>query len=248
MEGFPFLRSAIGTVVDYALPPRCPVCGVTTAQDGGFCGDCWQELEHLEAGCAQCGDPTVAGRNVGELCGACIADPPPFDTMRAAVAYGDTSRAIALRLKYGGRVGLAKLIAGAMARQLRGLDNAVITAVPLHRLRLWRRGYNQAALIARALADRSETRLDLALLERKRATPYLRGMSARQRTETVRGAFRVPEHKWSDIRGNVVVVIDDVYTSGATTRACARLLKQRGAAAVHIRTWARVIRGEEAAY
>ncbi len=248
MNAGSFLSQAGAAVVDFALPPRCPACGVTIDADGGFCSDCWQELDHLDAGCAQCGDPLVAGRDIGELCGACIADPPPFETMRAAVAYGDVSRAIALRLKYGGRIGLAKLIANAMKRQMRGFDGAIVTAVPLHWTRIWRRGYNQAALIARAVSDGNDLEFDPALLRRRRATPYLRGMSAKQRLETVRGAFDAPEVKRSALRGRRLVVVDDVYTSGATTRACAGVLKRHGAAEVHIRTWARVVTGEEPAY
>jgi ComF family protein len=242
------LRAVARPVVDFALPPRCPACGVVVDGDGRFCLTCWQALDHLGEGCAACGDPAIDLPGPDSLCGACLADSPPFDTARAAVAYGDIARQIALRLKYGGRIGLARTIAGAMQRHMAGLDDALLIPVPLHRRRIWRRGYNQAALIARALAGQDCARLRLETLVRTKPTPVLRGMGAREREKTVRGAFAVPGDKRADIGGRRIVLVDDVYTSGATAKACARLLKRHGAAEVHVRCWARVPGPEPGAY
>ncbi|WP_299326586.1 ComF family protein [Parasphingopyxis sp.] len=235
-------------VLDFALPTRCPSCGVIVDGADRFCIDCWSQLEHLDQGCHQCGVPLATPAGDGVICGACLADPPPFDTMRAAVRYGDVERTIALRLKYGGRIGLARLIAGSMQRHMDELEHAPIVPVPLHRGRLWRRGFNQSALIARALAGEDRGRLHLNALERTRATPYLRAMGAKERAKTVRGAFAVnPRHR-DALDGKAVVLVDDVYTSGATASACAKALKKAGAAEVHVRCWARVCTAEEADY
>lgn len=234
--------------MQFALPPRCPACGVVVDADHRFCAACWQSLDHLEAGCPRCGDPIMADRAPGELCGACLARPPGYATLRAAVAYGEVARTIALRLKYGGRTGLARTVAGAMRRHMAGLDDALIVPVPLHRWRIWRRGYNQAALIARALAGDRPERLRLELLERKRATPMLRGMGAAERAKAVRGAFAVRAERRPELRDRRVVLVDDVYTSGATANACARQLLRAGAAEVHVRCWARVVREEGGGY
>lgn len=240
MDARSAFRSAAGLAIDYALPPRCPSCGTTMQDDDGFCLTCWNQLDHLDGGCICCGDPAIAGRDAGALCAACIADPPPFETMRAAVAYGEIARSIALRLKYSGRIGLARLIAKAMARHLRELEDALIVPVPLHRRRIWRRGYNQAGLIATALARQCAMDVDLAALRRHRSTPILRGLGREARRKAVRGAFSVPESKRQVLKGREIVLIDDVYTSGTTASACARILNRHGAGPVHVRTWARV--------
>ncbi|QLC21158.1 ComF family protein [Parasphingopyxis sp. CP4] len=225
---------------DFALPPRCPACGEIVDGDDRFCLDCWMALDHLDQGCTQCGDPLVSLPDAQALCGACMNDPPAFDSMRAAVRYGDVARIVALRLKYGGRVGAARTIAANLHRHMRDCDDALIVPVPLHRWRLWRRGYNQAALIARALAPAAPERLSLSALRRTRATPYLRAMGARERAKTVRGAFSINPEQRAQIAGQRLVLVDDVYTSGATVRACAKVLKRAGAREIHVRCWARV--------
>lgn len=249
MTALPDLLARIAKpALDFALPPRCPSCGVIVDGDDRFCLDCWQQLDHLDQGCVQCGDPLVLQSADAALCGACLADPPAFDTMRAAVRYGDIARTIALRLKYGGRIGLARLIARSMQRHMDGLEDALIAPVPLHRLRIWRRGFNQAALIAQALGAESQQRLRLDALVRTRATPYLRAMGARERAKTVRGAFVVNPARRDSLTGRAVILVDDVYTSGATVAACAKTLKRAGAAEVHVRCWARVCKDEDADY
>jgi ComF family protein len=168
--------------------------------------------------------------------------------MRAAVAYGDSPRALTLKLKYGGRVGIAEMIGRALRRHMQDLDDALLVPVPLYRTRLWMRGFNQAALIARALAADAPDRLRLHTLVRVRATPYLRGLNATERAQAVRAAFRVPAAEAMAIQGRRVILVDDVYTSGATAGACAKALKRSGASEVHVRCWARVSRREQTQY
>ena len=239
-------RAALRTVVDFALPPRCPGCGAIVQDEHGFCLECWSQLVFLgEPCCARCGLPFEHDGGGEAECGACLADPPRFDCARAAVAYGDIPRKVALKLKYGGRPGVAETMARLMERHLPrgGGGGAILAPVPLHRWRIWTRGYNQAALIAAALSRRSGLAAVPDLLERTKATPYLRGMSPRERALAVRGAFRVAERRRADVAGRSVVLVDDVHTSGATAGACARALKKAGAAKVGLVCWARVVRG-----
>lgn len=237
----PLIRSAIRPALDYALPPRCPGCGEIVGADHAFCLGCWGGMRFLgDPCCARCGVPFDYDHGAGAECGACLADPPPFDSARAVLAYGDVARSVALRLKYGRRIGLARLIAGQMARHVPAPEAPLlIVPVPLHRWRLWWRGFNQSALIARHLGRLTGLPVDNLALLRMRRTQPLRGMTPRMRARVVRGAFALAPG--DAVKGRAVLLIDDVHTSGATAAACARALKRGGAASVHLLCWARVL-------
>jgi len=240
------LRMLAAGVVGYALPPRCPGCGVVTPEDHQFCVDCWRELDFLgPPACATCGIPFDLDRGEGALCGRCIADPPAFDRARAAIAYGPIARRMVVRMKHGGRPQLAITLARLMERLLEQDEQVVLAPVPLHRWRIWRRGFNQSALIAGALARRKRLVAIPGLLTRVKPTPMLRGLNPSARAKAVRGAFRVdPAHR-PQVAGRVVVLVDDVLTTGATANACARALRRAGAAEVRVIALARVSPGEE---
>lgn len=158
------------------------------------------------------------------------------------VRYDDVSSLIAMRLKYGSRLGLAKLIAEHLQKYTPEYsENAIIVPVPLHRSRLWRRGFNQSVLIGRELARSTGIAMTYNAIFRSKATPPLRGMTGAQRRKTVNAAFALHVGARPSIAGKSVLLIDDVYTSGSTSNACARLLKKAGAEEVFVFCWARVI-------
>jgi ComF family protein len=238
------MAAAPKLIARWALPPRCPGCGAVAEADHRFCGACWSTLRFLgPPWCASCGEPFDLDRGPDARCGACLDSPPLHDGARAAVAYGEIARRVALRLKYGGRTAFAQTVARPMARHLpEGTD--LLVPVPLHRWRLWSRGFNQAALIAGAIARVSGVPADPMLIERTRATPVLRGLGARERAKAVSGAFRVTDRGKTAVRGKRLALIDDVHTSGATADACTRVLRKAGAARVSVLCWARVLSGE----
>ncbi len=237
------LAAPLRMILDFALPPRCPACSTIVNDPHAFCQECWQKL-HFLAGpaCALCDLPLPYAADELAQCGACLAQPPRHSGIKAAVSYGDIARNVALRLKYGGRIGLAKIIADALRRHVNGVHmGSILVPVPLHWSRLWWRSFNQSALIASELHKGSDADLVPDLLLRKRRTPLLRGLSPRERSKVVKGAF-VLNPKWQDrVKGAHILLVDDVYTSGATTDACVRTLKKAGAASVTILCWARVL-------
>jgi ComF family protein len=243
------IRALVRHVVDYALPPRCPGCGEVVADDHVFCLSCWQSLDFLGGpACAQCGESLELALHDDSRCGACLANPPPFDRLRAAVSYGPIARALALKLKHGKRPGIAETMARLMRRKVgeSGLDT-VVAPVPLHRWRIWSRGYNQSALIAQALVRQVPATLALDLVERRKATPSLRGLGRAARARAVTGAFAISP-RWKDmVRGKRVLLVDDVYTTGATARGCAKVLRRAGAAEIHVLCWARVVQESDPA-
>ncbi len=236
----------LARIADFALPPRCPGCGAITGADHRFCADCWGKLHFLgPPWCARCHLPFEFDRGEGAVCAPCLAAPPPHDGVRAAVAYGDVARGVALKLKYGGRLACAETMARAMLRLMpEGTD--LLVPVPLHRWRIWSRGFNQAALVAASLSRARGVPADPLLLRRTKATPLLRGLGARQRARAVAGAFALAPGAAAKIAGRTIVLVDDVHTSGATGSACARLLKRHGAARVILLCWARVLGSAEA--
>lgn len=230
-------------IADFALPARCPGCGAVTGEDHRFCAACWGSLRFLSPPwCAACNAPFDYDRGPDARCAACIADPPQHAGVRAAVAYGDVARTVALRLKYGGRTAFAETVGRRMARVMpEGAE--LLVPVPLHRWRIWSRGFNQSALIAAALSRATGVPNDPLVLRRIRATPPLRGMGPKARARTVAGVFRVVDPA-ARLKGKSVVLIDDVYTSGATTDGCVKVLLRGGAARVTILCWTRVLKGQ----
>lgn len=243
MTALRYLELAARPVLDFALPPRCPGCGTIVDGDHRFCMACWGAVQFLgDPKCLQCALPLPFGEAEEVRCAACVARPPAYDRAFAAAAYGELTRRLALKLKYGTKPATALTIAKLMARHVVRRPDALLVPVPLHRWRIWRRGYNQAALIASALAKTTGIAQDLQLLKRTRSTPPLKAMNQAKRRETVRGAFAVDEVRKTLVEGRTVMLVDDVYTTGSTADACAKALKKAGAASVELHVWARVIR------
>ena len=226
-------------LLDFALPPRCAGCGTIVDDVHSFCGDCWKQIEFLgSGGCRTCGLPLQATE--ADECAVCQAMPPRIRRTRAAVAYDDLSRSLVLRLKYGRKVAVARTMARYMAPLLGGTSDALLVPVPLHRTRLWQRGFNQSAIVARELSRATGLEVSCAKLRRIKRTPPLKGMSLSQRRRSVAGAFKVSDHQ--DLKGRTVVLIDDVITTGSTANACARALLRAGAGQVEMIGCARVVR------
>lgn len=226
-------------LVDLALPPRCPGCGDITGELHSFCADCWKGIEWLgDSGCESCGLP-LAATDVGS-CAACLAKPPVIERTRAAVAYGDATRSLPLRLKYSRKVALAKTMARYMRPLVDDREEPVLVPVPLHRSRLWSRGFNQAALLAAELARQCAVAHDPFVLGRRKRTAALKGMSPLQRRREVAGAFDVESR--GRVEGRKIILVDDVLTTGSTAEGCAKALKRAGASHIHLICWARVVR------
>lgn len=182
--------------------------------------------------------------NVGEaiVSPEAMADPPPFARARAAVVYDGVARRLVHGLKYKDRLDLADTMARWMVRAGDDVieEADIVVPVPLHRRRLFMRQSNQSAELARALARCSRLPYLPSVLVRKRATRQQVGLGARARADNVRGAFQVPHRQQMLVKNRSVLLVDDVYTTGATVKSAARTLLLAGAASVSVLTFARV--------
>jgi ComF family protein len=240
-------RLILRAAADLLWPPRSLLSEARVDRPGGIESDLWRALDFLGGPvCVRCGMPLPEATSPESVCPVCIADPPPFERARAALAYDDLSRPMILAFKHGGR----RDGVGAFATWLAGAapfaaEADWIAPTPLHWRRLVGRGFNQAGVLAGALARRVGRPFAPDLLIRKRATPSQAGLSARGRARNVTGAFAVRPRWRAAIAGKRILLIDDVYTTGATVRACAAALVRAGAAAVDVACLARVVRPAE---
>jgi ComF family protein len=237
------LRRAGGRLADIILPPRCLGCRETTASHASLCVACWQNLALIERPyCERLGIPFVYDHGEGMVSAQAIADPPAYGKARAAARYEGVAIELVHHLKYGDRVDIAPFMARLMTQAgrdiLEGAD--MLIPVPLHRLRLWRRRFNQAALLAREVSRSSGIAYEPLLLARQKRTAHQVGLSRKERARNVQGAFTVPQANRPAIKGKRIVIVDDVLTSGATGEAAARTLLRVGAGSVDILVFARV--------
>jgi ComF family protein len=238
---------AVRVSLDVLLPPQCLACDALVSTPGTLCHACWDGAVFVSAPlCAACGTPFEFDHGPDALCGACLRDRPRIERARAVFIYNDVSRNLATGLKYRDRTHAAPALGGWLARAGRELlANAdLIAPVPLHRGRLWRRRFNQSALLAQAIVKNTggEPALSLDLLSRTRATPSQGGLNAAERRRNVRGAFSLNTRHRQAVVGARILLVDDVFTTGATLDACAAALLGSGAAAVDALVLARVDR------
>jgi ComF family protein len=237
------LREALRPVVDLVYPPRCPLCGAGLATQEGLCGVCWGELAIPgEPACAACQRPFGQDIPEGTVCAPCLADPPKHDGIAAGTLYNDASRKLVLAFKHGRRIALARLLAGLVAARLPSLEGEWLAVpVPLHRRRLWQRGFNQSALLAQDLCKRSGATLLVDGLVRRKNTPTLGGLGRKARGRALSGAIAVDPRRAEMVKGAQILLVDDVMTSGATSAACVSALKRAGAEKVVVACFARVL-------
>jgi ComF family protein len=229
--------------LDTLYPPTCLACRASTDRHGALCARCWSAMRFIDRPfCERLGTPFEQDLGQGLISPQAMADPPAFGRARAVARFEDgPARTLVHRLKYSDRAELSRPIASWMARA--GLDILaeadLLTPVPLHALRLWRRQFNQAAALTTEISRRTGKPCDLTALRRVKATRSQVGLSRAQRAENVQGAFRIADG--GVVRGLNVVLIDDVLTSGATANAASRALLRAGAKQVDVLVFARVV-------
>lgn len=242
------LRHASAIVVDLVLPPRCVGCRTLVQAGGALCPTCWQGIRFIEPPvCRCCGRPLGSSAAQDALCPVCAELPPAFDHARAGVVYDDHARSLILAYKHGERLECARAFVPWMLRAGDELlaEASLIVPVPLHFWRLAKRGFNQSSLLARELSRLTGVPWLPDGFDKTRSTASQQTLTARQRqTNVTANVFALTTQARQAMADAHVVLIDDVYTTGATANACARVLRKAGAARIDVLTIARVVRDE----
>lgn len=234
------LESALQVI----FPPACVGCGAHVASDFGLCGSCWREMGFI-AGlvCDRCGTP-LPGEDEGRIehCDDCLTLVRPWERGRAVCTYGGKGRDLVLALKHADRLDLVPPLARWMMRAAAPIlaPGMIVAPVPLHWTRLFRRRYNQSALLSRAMARLA--RLDHCpdLLVRHRKTGTQDGKGREDRFANIAGAIRAHPRRSARMEGRHVLLVDDVMTSGATLGAATDACLAAGADRVSVLVMARV--------
>ena len=233
-------------LLDIVFPPLCHACKEFIPDAGvlHLCTRCRGEVHTISSPlCTVCGIPFATPGGIDHVCGACLATHPRFAAARAAVLFDGVARDLIHRFKYDRKVHLARPLSLLMLETLTlfatSLGAELLIPVPLHRRRLRERGFNQAVLLGRPLATTWNIPLVVDNLKRIRWTEPQVTLSATEREANVRGAFAL--NNPAAVRGNKIILLDDVYTTGSTVAECSRVLRQAGAAAVYVITVARAL-------
>ncbi|MCK5518175.1 MAG: ComF family protein [Alphaproteobacteria bacterium] len=234
-------------LINTVLPPRCAGTGEIVDVQGMVSPDFWSQLQFIENPfCKICGIPFSFEIANDAICATCMERKPAFGMSRSAVTYNEASRKVILAFKYGDRLHSVHTFTPWLIRT--GIDLIeqadFIVPVPLHRLRLRERQFNQSALLAQEIAARTaKPHIPDALLRTRYTVPQ-QGLSAKERDKNVRGAFAIKKSYLKTLKGKNVLLIDDVFTSGATLNECSRILKSAGATGINVLTIARVTKEE----
>ncbi len=239
-------------LMDWLYPPRCRACaGRIHGRDAEyFCPACQQHIQLVTHPlCDRCGRPFPDAAGDDHTCGACLFRPPSFASARAWACYPREEieehplRQVVYKFKYGRKVSLGKPLGRVMTlgcrEFLEGRRFELIVPVPLHSRRLRWRGFNQSLLLAQQISRACQVAADPFVLRRARPTPPQTQLPEDERRRNVRGAFTLNPDR--PINGKGILLVDDVYTSGATVNECSRVLMRGGAREVSVVTLARVV-------
>ena len=239
-----FISGKLHNFTDFVFPPSCPLCGERTSVHGEFCAGCWTMFDWIDgAKCSKCGYPFVSDLDMGSnlLCPICASNKCELDLIRSACVYDSVSRTAVLPFKHCGQIKYGYAMSRAMIWAMRDTDISpdIVMPVPLAWRRLFKRGYNQASILARPIARAYGVPMDTSSVRRK-YRPDMGHKNARERANNIHGVFDVVATDKN--RGKSILLVDDVMTTGATFSELRRVLMRAGAAAVYGVTFCRVSR------
>ncbi|WP_455474403.1 ComF family protein [Bartonella sp. B30(2025)] len=244
LNGGDILGKLIERLITILYPPVCLGCKQMVSAYGTTCSECWKDLQFItKPYCPIMGIPFICDMGDNFLSGEALQSSPPFSRARSALVHKGVAQTLVTRLKYGDHIELAPFMANWMMFAGREIidDCDVIIPIPLHFRRFWGRRYNQSAELARCIAAMRKKIFKPGWLVRRRHTRPQVHLSAKERKLNVLNAFEVPCKVKKHLKGCSVLLIDDVFTTGATVTAAATVLKRAGARQVDVLTFSRAL-------
>lgn len=240
------LAEVLNDLSEVIFPPQCLGCAEIMHPFNGqiFCPACEEKINFITGSiCNLCGTTFPDSPAESHLCGDCLEKKPYFSYARAIFKYEDIILNAIHQFKYKNNISTGEILAYFMAGfsfpDIDFTDYSLIIPVPLHIRRLRERGFNQSLILARAIGEKQQIPVDFSLLKRHKFTLTQTGSNKKERTQNIKGAFEVSDQK--KISGKNIILIDDVYTTGATVNECAKTMIKAGARKVAILTLARVL-------
>lgn len=228
------------------FPPRCGVCRefIDISSETGFCHNCLEGFVEIRPPfCSICGRIFETAQDESHACGACTVKPPPFNIARAPYVYDDSATGAIAAFKYNFRLHVGARLAQMFADYLDTPEGEqlmfdIVVAVPLHPKRLRWRGFNQALVLAKAVAKKRDAQVEFNNLRRIRSTKPQTELGPKERVTNVKGAFELKK-PWL-LKEQNVLIVDDVYTTGATVAECAKAISKAYPKSISVLTFARV--------
>lgn len=240
------LIEALNDVSDVIFPPQCLGCAEILHPQSGqlFCPVCKEKIKFITGNlCPICGRAYFDSPAESHLCGNCLGNKPYFSCARAVASYETLILETIHQFKYGRNLSIGSALASFLADfsfpDFEFQVSSLIVPVPLHIKKLRERGFNQSLILANALGEKQRIPVNFSLLKRRKFTLTQTGLNRTEREKNVKGAFAVSDKK--KVAGKNVILIDDVYTTGATINECAKTLIKAGAQKVAVLTLARVL-------
>jgi len=225
-------------ILNFLLPPHCPICHEKVIEPHAICGMCFSKLHFIgDNVCSVCGAPLPLKGS--KICGQCLQKKPAFNKAKSTLIYNETSKKLILPFKHSDHLELAPLIAKWMILCGKDLiqNRDIIMPVPLHKRRLFKRKYNQSAILSKIIAKQFCKDYQPSILQRIKNTPTQGHLNFKMRQKNIKGVFSVVNS--NKITDKKILLIDDVYTSGATLNECAKVLIKSGAKQVDCLTFCR---------
>lgn len=226
----------LSKIVEILFPAACPSCDAVLLEGSGLCSECWNKIKFSSPPwCNKCGDSKGVGSFSNISCEGCIHYRKSYDKLRTGVVFDDIVRALLHKFKYNDCIMLSRLLASLAYRSASDFgDIDIIIPVPIHKSKLKKRKYNQAALLSKEIGHMLGKPYCIDLLKRVKDTVSQVGLSKKMRTKNVRKAFCVNVKRKNLILGKKILLVDDVISTGSTVDECSRCLKENGADSVYV--------------